>query len=609
MIKKTIILVAAALAALAAYADYRQAPSPLRTVWADEVTADKTPWDIYPRPLMERDRWLNLNGLWNYAITPKGAHRPAVTEGEIMVPYPVESALSGVGRTVGPDSVLWYERTFEIPAAWKDNDILLHFGAVDWKCSVWVNDVLVGSHTGGYAPFSFNITPALTRNRSNSLTVRVYDPTDKGYQPRGKQVTNPRSIWYTPVTGIWQTVWLEPVGREHLKSVVPVADIDAGTLTVNAPTEAQGGTLTRVEVRAGDRVVASGSSLGAEPVVIEMPEGFELWTPDHPFLYDLDITLWRDGKKLDQARSYAAMRKISTGRDSHGIMRMRLNNSDLFQFGPLDQGWWPDGLYTAPTPEAMAFDIEATKDLGFNMIRKHVKVEPEVWYAECDRQGILVWQDMPSGDRSPGWQTKNYFHGNEDLRSAESEANFRHEWREIMDALKGHPSIVVWVPFNESWGQFKTEEISDWTKQHDPTRLVNPASGGNFFHTGDILDIHNYPAPAMPLFDGERVNVLGEYGGIGLALDGHLWFPDRNWGYVEFKTPAEVTDEYVKYADILLDYVPAGFSAGVYTQTTDCEGEVNGLITYDRKQIKVDRDKVREANRRLVESLSADPRQ
>lgn len=604
MIKRILLLVAVGAAALASHAEYKQAPVPLRTKWADEVTADKTPWNVYPRPLMQRDRWMNLNGLWNYAITPEGSRRPA-PEGEILVPYPVESSLSGVGRRVGPDSVLWYERTFEVPAAWKGEDVLLHFGAVDWKCSVWVNDVLVGTHTGGYAPFSFNITPALRRNGANSLTVRVYDPTDKGYQPRGKQVRAPKSIWYTPVTGIWQTVWLEPVSREHLESVVSTADIKNGTLTVAAPSTAAPGTVTRVDVKSGGKVVASASSVGSEPVVVEMPVGFELWTPDHPFLYDMDVTLWRDGKKIDEAASYAAMRKISTGRDSRGIMRMKLNDTDLFQFGPLDQGWWPDGLYTAPTPEAMAFDIEATKDLGFNMIRKHVKVEPALWYAECDRQGILVWQDMPSGDRSPGWQTKNYFQGNESLRSAESEANFRHEWQEIMDALKGHPSIVVWVPFNESWGQFKTEDIAAWTKQNDPTRLVNPASGGNFFHCGDILDIHNYPAPAMPLFDGERVNVIGEYGGIGLALKDHLWFPDRNWGYVEFKTPGEVTDEYVKYAGILLDYVPAGFSAGVYTQTTDCEGEVNGLLTYDRKQLKVDRDKVRAANRKLVESLTA----
>jgi beta-galactosidase/beta-glucuronidase len=306
---------------------------------------------------------------------------------------------------------------------------------------------------------------------------------------------------------------------------------------------------------------------------------------------------------IDHVNSYAAMRKISTKRDQNGIVRLQLNNRDYFHFGPLDQGWWPDGLYTAPTDEALMYDIQKTKDLGYNMIRKHVKVEPARWYTHCDRLGILVWQDMPSGGHSPQWQNRNYFNGSEQIRSSESEANYRKEWREIMDYLYSCPSIVVWVPFNEAWGQFKTPEIVAWTKAHDPSRLVNPASGGNHYHTGDMLDLHNYPGPEMYLYDAERATVLGEYGGIGLPLQGHLWQPDKNWGYVQFKNAKEVTDEYIKYAEQLKTMIRAGFSGAVYTQTTDVEGEINGLMTYDRKVIKMEEDRIKKVNREICNSL------
>lgn len=271
----------------------------------------------------------------------------------------------------------------------------------------------------------------------------------------------------------------------------------------------------------------------------------------------------------------------------------------ISKFGPLDQGWWPDGLYTAPTDEALRYDIQKAKDFGFNMIRKHVKVEPARWYSYCDQLGILVWQDMPNGDKSPEWQNHNYFNGSELIRSAESEANYKKEWKEIIDCLRSYPSIGTWVPFNEAWGQFKTIEIAEWTKKYDSSRLVNPASGGNFYHTGDMLDLHNYPGPEMYLADGERPTVLGEYGGIGLPIKGHLWQADKNWGYVQFKNAKEVTDEYVKYAEKLKKLAHTGFSAAVYTQTTDVEGEVNGLMTYDRKVIKVEEDRVRKVNQEI----------
>ena len=298
------------------------------------------------------------------------------------------------------------------------------------------------------------------------------------------------------------------------------------------------------------------------------------------------------------------MRKISSKRDENGIVRLQLNNKDYFHFGPLDQGWWPDGLYTAPTDEALIFDIRKTKDFGYNMIRKHVKVEPARWYTHCDRIGLLVWQDMPNGDKSPQWQNRQYFNGNEINRSTESENNFKKEWKEIIDNLSSHPSIVVWVPFNEAWGQFKTTEISEWTKNYDPSRLVNPASGGNHYRTGDMLDLHNYPDAKLYLYDAERANVLGEYGGIGWPIEGHLWQPDKNWGYIQFKNSDEVTNEYIKYANNLLALIKVGFSAAVYTQTTDVEIEVNGLMTFDRKIIKVDEVRTKEINRKICESLN-----
>lgn len=298
------------------------------------------------------------------------------------------------------------------------------------------------------------------------------------------------------------------------------------------------------------------------------------------------------------------MRKVSTKRDENGIVRLQLNNKDYFHFGPLDQGWWPDGLYTAPTDEALLYDVQKTKDFGYNMIRKHVKVEPARWYTHCDRVGLLVWQDMPNGDQSPQWQMRNYFNGSELIRSAASEANYRKEWKGIMDYLISYPSVAVWVPFNEAWGQFKTAEITEWTKAYDPSRLVNPASGGNHYRTGDMLDLHNYPGPGMFLYDAERATVLGEYGGIGLPLEKHLWQTDKNWGYVQFKNSKDVTDEYIKYAEQLKKMIMSGFSGAVYTQTTDVEGEVNGLMTYDRKVIKLEEDRLRKINLEICNSLN-----
>lgn len=604
--KAQIITAIAAMAMLPAQAQYAPAGDRIKTQWAETVTPENV-WQEYPRPLMKRARWQNLNGLWDYAIVPAGSATPEKYDGRILVPFCVESSLSGVNRTVSQDNELWYNRNFTVPADWADQDLLLNFGAVDWKCDVWVNGNHVGGHTGGYTPFSLDITDAVNWDSINTLTIRVLDPTDKGYQARGKQHERPHGIWYTPVTGIWQTVWMEPVNRVHIAGFNTVADIDRHTLELTIDPSTDDGNLSALIEVADNGITVNRyftAPLDGQPITIEMATDAKLWSPDSPTLYDLTVTLLKNDEQVDRIESYAAMRKISTARDADGIVRMQLNNKDLFQFGPLDQGWWPDGLYTAPSYEAMISDIDRTKDLGFNMIRKHVKVEPALWYAYCDKAGILVWQDMPNGDKSPRWQNHNYFNGEGRKRSQESEAAYRAEWQEIIDALRQHPSIVVWVPFNEAWGQFKTPEIARWTKSYDPSRLVNPASGGNFYPgVGDILDLHNYPGPAMYLHDTDKVNALGEYGGIGYAVEGHLWEPDRNWGYVQFKTSKDATDCYVKYAEELLDFIPKGFSAAVYTQTTDVEIEINGILTYDRKVTKLDADRVRRINRRIATSL------
>ena len=575
----------------------------IKTAWAEKIDS-RNPLPEYPRPQLKRDQWLNLNGLWNYALVDKGSNYPSDYDGEILVPYPLESSLSGVQKRAGEDKELWYQRSFQIPREWKNQNVILHFGAVDWKADVWINDIKVGSHKGGYTPFSFNITPFLKSGAQQELKVKVWDPTDKGYQPRGKQVREPRRIWYTPVTGIWQTVWIEPVEQTWITHLKTVPDIDSKNITVRASLKgARYSDIIEVKVLENGQVINSGKAAAGQEVFVPVP-GNRLWSPQSPFLYDMEVSILREGNEIDRIESYFGMRKISTKRDENGIVRMQLNNKDLFHFGPLDQGWWPDGLYTAPTDEALLYDIQKTKDFGFNMIRKHVKVEPARWYYHCDREGILVWQDMPNGDRNGGWQMHQYFDGKELERSAKSEENFRREWKEIMDLCVSSPSVVVWIPFNEGWGQFKTREIVEWTKDYDPSRLVNPASGGNHFNIGDILDMHNYPEPVMKLYDSKRVNVLGEYGGIGLALEGHLWETSRNWGYVQYKNSEEATDEYIRLAEKLKKLIPFGYSAAVYTQTTDVESEVNGLMTYDRKVIKLLEDEIRKVNQEICNALS-----
>ena len=566
----------------------------LKTRWAGIITPENVLQE-YPRPQMKRKEWLNLNGVWEYALCPVLNKQPNEYEGGILVPFPVESALSGVGKPVGKEKRLWYRRSFEVPRKWKGRHILLNFEAVDWEAKVWVNGKKMGTHKGGYDPFSFDITSALRKRSTQQLVVSVWDPTDEGTQPRGKQVMKPRGIWYTAVTGIWQTVWLEPVSETHISALRIIPNIDREEVWIKTIClDKVPAWMVELEVLDGNKSLASSGSEAGMNVGVPIKNA-KLWSPDSPFLYTLKVRLKdSNGSIVDEIESYFGMRKISLGKDDAGVNRLFLNNHDLFQFGPLDQGWWPDGLYTAPTDAALRYDIEVTKQLGMNMLRKHVKIEPRRFYYWCDKLGVMVWQDMPSGDKYIGRK-------DEDLtRSQESDKQFQFELQRLIDTRYNHPAIVMWVPFNEGWGQYKTTWISGWIKGYDPSRLVDNASGWKDRQVGDVHDIHAYPGPAAPPNEELRAAVLGEFGGLGLPVPGHNWQEDKNWGYRSFKSAEELTAAYLELLVKLEPMMEKGLSAAVYTQTTDVEIEVNGLMTYDREIIKMDKDKAAEANRKLV---------
>jgi beta-galactosidase/beta-glucuronidase len=588
----------AAAGALSAISAQQPAPPAVRqtrpfvsrliTRWGAAVTAANA-WTEYPRPQLVRDQWQNLNGHWDYAVTPADRHQsPARWDGRILVPFSLESRLGGVQRLLDATEALWYRRTFDArPSA--GERLLLNFEAVDYRCEVFLNGRTVGTHQGGHTPFTFEVTDAIRRGR-NELIVRVEDETE-GWQLRGKQVRNASGIWYTQVSGIWQTVWLERVGASYLEDLGIGTDAAAGTITVRPRVGGSRAARTvRVVVKDGGRIVAEAKGAG-EALLLAVKDA-RLWSPESPHLYDLDVTLLAaDGSVADRVRSYAGIRTVGKVRDKDGHWRFTLNGQTIFHWGPLDQGWWPDGLLTPPSDAGMRSDIEFLKAAGFNMIRKHIKVEPRRYYYHCDRIGMLVWQDQVSGGVNPPWTRLDPNPRDADWPDRHH-GQFMLELERMIDTLENHPSIVVWVPFNEAWGQHRTVEVGEWVARRDPSRLVNVASGGNFWPVGDVVDAHRYPHPGFP-FDAARdagfIKVMGEFGGHGYPVAGHLWDANRrNWGYGGLpQSEAEYKERYVTSLKLLDDLRGQGIAAGVYTQTTDVEGEVNGLMTYDRAVIKI----------------------
>lgn len=587
-------LVALLFAGVVSAADWKPAPAPLMTKWGKQISPDKTPWNEYPRPQLVRKDWKNLNGLWDYAITDKGNTPGSQWDGKILVPFCIESALSGVGKHPTEKQELWYRRDIDA-SAWKGQRVILHFGAVDWATTVFVNGKVVGGHEGGFDPFSFDITDAL-KDGKGELLLKVWDPTDTGSQPLGKQIRNPHGIWYTPVSGIWQTVWMEPVGETHIVSVNFTPDIDKGEVEVlvnvsGASTGVGIGIFEKIETGASSFKSFGGGQAG-KPFRFK-PEKPSLWTPDSPLLHNLSVVVSRhelDSSFADMVSTYFAFRKVSYGPDADGHLRLLLNDKPLFQYGPLDQGWWPDGLLTPPSEEAMRYDLEVLKKIGMNMVRKHIKVEPARYYYDCDRMGLLVWQDMPSAIN----RTKKHFIRPGQMTDADDQftdaekKQFRTELKAMIDHLKFFPCIYCWVPFNEGWGQHDTNAILKWTKEYDPTRLVNGPSGWEDRGYGDMKDAHIYPGPGMFPVMKDRVSVLGEFGGLGLPVKNHLWKDQGNWGYRTYKTEEELRTNYHALMRRLHVLIGKGLAAAVYTQTTDVEIEVNGLMTYDREVMKFD---------------------
>jgi hypothetical protein len=599
-------------------------------VWQPAATPLMTPWTAlvgpnnalpeYPRPQMARTGWQNLNGVWSYlgrnGAPMLTAPAPEAYPQQILVPYPPESALSGIGRH---DDEMWYRRTFEMRSNWQGQQVLLHFGAVDQIATVWVNGRQVARHEGGFTEFSADITSALRAGGPQEIVVRAQDRNEAGPFPVGKQRNRPEGLFYTGASGIWQTVWLEQVPNAHLEKLNITTDLDA----ITVEPKASGTTDERVVVfvsKTPGRVVAVSSGEPGQPIRIPIPDP-QLWTPDHPYLYSMKVALVRpSGQVVDVVSSYAGLRTIGTVADRHGHQRIALNGKVTFLHGPLDQGYWPDGIYTAPTDEALKSDLQWTKDLGMNLVRKHVKVEPARWYYWADKLGLLVWQDMPSLDVSLAIPT-----GPAPDPVKVAKANFERELFAMVDQLRSVTSIVSWVPFNEGWGEFDTARIAAAVKAADPTRLVNANSGVNCCKTrgdtgaGDIYDDHTYVGPGRPgaatsgmrlaaMGSGtdKRVRVAGEYGGLGLALDQNRW-PGQPMSYEMVDTPWRLTQRYVDVSLALEAAVrEVGLSAAIYTQTTDVENEVNGFLTYDRWQVKMAAPVVAERNRAVIAAGSAE---
>ncbi len=567
---------------------WQPAKGNLTTRWGSTVAPENT-WQQYPRPQLKRDAWQNLNGLWKYSVVPRG-QQPGAYSGSILVPFCIESSLSGVGKPLLPTQELWYSRTFTVPANWAGQQIVLHFDAVDWESKLWINGKKVGEHKGGSDPFSYNITPYLNKRGEQQIVLSVWDPTDTDIQARGKQSLDPKGIWYTPVSGIWQTVWLEPLNKTAVEQLVPTPDIDKGTIHfATTAMGIKGGEQLHFVIKDGGAIIKDTVAAFSNSITLSIPSA-KLWSPAYPNLYNVAVELLSKNKVVDQFDSYFAMRKISLGKDRNGISRILLNNEFVFQYGTLDQGWWPDGLLTPPSEEAMISDMVYLKNMGFNMLRKHIKVEPSRYYYDANSLGILLWQDMPSGFAGPGPSHVAADAKEDWVRPAKSAKQFEAEWKAIMDHLKFFPSIVMWVPLNEGWGQYDTKRLAEWTKNYDPSRLVDAPSGWTDRGVGDVNDAHHYPGPGMepPSKNPGRAIVLGEFGGLGLVVKDHIWDANkRNWGYKTYLEDKTLISEYAQLMYNMQLMIPQGLSAAIYTQTTDVEGEVNGLITYDREVVKI----------------------
>ncbi|SEW03825.1 Beta-galactosidase/beta-glucuronidase [Chitinophaga sp. YR573] len=578
---------------------WKMQPVGIQTRWAKDVSPENVHPE-YPRPQMVRTQWENLNGLWQYTITEKDATMPSQYEGQILVPFPLESALSGVKKSLLPSQLLWYKRTLTRPDTKGNKHVLLNFGAVDWQSTVFINGKEVGGHTGGYQSFSIDITDAL-KDGDNELVVRVYDPTDEGSNPHGKQVLNPQNIYYTPSSGIWQTVWLETVPAVSIAGLKMTPDIDKGVMniTVNAPA---GSSVELVASEAGKEVSKIKGKAG---VNIALPvKNAKLWSPDNPFLYDLSVKIMKGGKVVDEVASYFGMRKIAIQKDEKGQERIFLNNKYTYNLGNLDQGFWPEGLMTAPTDEALKFDIEASKAMGFNTIRKHIKIEPARWYYHADKIGMLIWQDMVNAP-----------HGMPEGAKAE----FEKESKENLEQLHNYPSITTWVLFNEQWGSYDQKRMTEWVKSTDPSRIVNGHSGEYIFINGqesktgkenwvssDMTDVHSYPDPMISPAQAGKARVLGEFGGIGVSIPGHQWTALKGWGYIQV-LPSQLQGKYAIMNQHLKLLEAEGLSGSIYTEPFDVEGEENGLITYDREVIKIPFEELRKIHAPLVHNIGTIP--
>jgi beta-galactosidase/beta-glucuronidase len=594
-------------------ADWHPVPGNIMTRWAKYLTPGNA-WQEYPRPQMIRPEWYNLNGLWEYAVT-SNKHTIPQYEETILVPFAIESALSGVKQSLKPNQRLWYRRKFSIPKDWDGQRILLHFGAVDWETTVWVNQNRVGMHRGGYLSFYFDITDQLSPGE-NELVVSAWDPTDRSWGGRGKQVLNPKGIWYTAVSGIWQTVWLEPVPENHIQGLKITPDIDAEQLEITVSIqEKQDDLLVMATAYDGDTQIGVVSGYTGEPLRMPVVDPI-LWHPDKPHLYDLNVEIYQDGQSIDRVGSYFGMRKFSVEPDGQGRLRLCLNNKPLFHYGPLDQGYWPDGLYTPPSEEAMSYDLEFLKQIGCNMVRKHIKVEPARYYYDCDRLGIIVWQDMVSGGSPVGpllstllipfqrfTRRDDHLYWRAGRARKASREDYRRELKEMVDHLHNFTCIGMWVPFNEGWGQFNAKEIAEWLKDYDPSRLVDHASGWFDQGSKDFRSIHTYFKALEPEYpDGERAVILSEFGGYALRIEGHTWDPETEFGYRIFRTKADLTEAYIDLLETQLSpWIGKGLSGAVYTQTTDVEIEINGYLTYDREVVKMDLEQIWGAHKKLYD--------